>query len=253
MSIENISVFIITKNEAQNLRRLLPMLSAFPEVVVVDSLSEDATEDVAKSFPNVRFISQPWLGFSAQKDFARQQCRHEWVLNLDADETFDDKIIEDMLSAMGQPDVAGVAFACAEVLHSYRIPHPKTDHRPKLRFFRRDKGAYPAAEVHEKIQLDGKVNRGKAKLYNWGTQIELIIDKQNRYSSLSARESYSKGKRTNIAKLVGKFPFAFVKYYFLKRHFLDGAEGYISAVNYAHYSFQKEAKLYILGKQKPLS
>ena len=34
-----------------------------------------------------RFVTEPWRGFAAQKNFAISLCTSEWVLSLDADET----------------------------------------------------------------------------------------------------------------------------------------------------------------------
>ena len=250
MNLEQISVFIITKNEAQNLERLLPLLAPFPEIVIVDSGSTDATRDVAERFANVRFIHQDWLGFSAQKDFARRACSKPWVFNLDADETFDPELLTILSQTVAQDDVAGLSVDCAEILLGKHIPHRLTDHRPKLRFFKRDRGHYPNAAVHEKIKLDGKTRHTKHRIYNWGSDLQTLLAKQNEYSRLAAEERVAKGKKTSLLKIVGKFPFAFFKYYVLKRHFLDGVPGFISAVNYAHYTFQKEAKIYAMTSDR---
>lgn len=244
------SVFIITKNEGGNLPRLLPLLQAFEEVVVVDCGSTDDTEAVARSFSNVKFVHQDWLGFSQQKDFARSLCKNEWVLNLDADETFDPELLDEIRAAIAANQVCGMMFDCAEVLLGVRIPHALTDHRPKLRFFRKDHAHYPQASVHEKIKVDGQVTHGKARIYNWGTEMEVILQKQNLYSSLAASERDAQGKKASLFKLTFRAPFSFFRYYVLKRHALDGVEGFISAVNYAHYAFQKEAKLYLLNKNR---
>ncbi len=250
MSIENVSVAIITKNEEQNLKRLLPLLTDFPEVVIVDCGSVDKTKEVAESFSNVNFIHQDWLGFSAQKELAKNKCKNEWVFNLDADETFDTQLIDDIKVLVKDNKANGLICLCSEVLLGTQKPHKNTKFQDKLRFFRKSKAHYPTTSVHEKISLEGNTVFSKGKIYNWGTDIDDIIAKQNLYSSLAAKDRFEQGRKGSIIKLLFKAPIAFIKYYFLKRHFLDGMAGFISAVNYAHYSFQKEAKLLWLSKQR---
>lgn len=249
MSLSRISVYIITKNEEQNLKRLLPLLSDFNEVVIVDCGSTDKTEDIAGQHDNVRFMHQDWLGFAAQKEFAKNQCRNGWVLNLDADETFDDVFIKDIEKTVQADKADGLTCYCAETLLGYKKPHPLTKHQRKLRFFRKEKGHYPTVSVHEKIELTGKIAESNGKIYNWGTEIEAILAKQNLYSSLAAEDKFKAGKKPSLIKLVGRSPVAFIKFYFLKRQFLNGLEGFIAARNYSYYSFQKEAKLFCLYKK----
>lgn len=89
-----ISCFIIAQNEADRIARTIQSVKSWvDEVVVVDSGSTDDTVAVAQN-AHARVISQSWLGFGGQKRFAEEQCRHEWVLNLDADEVCLPRIAE---------------------------------------------------------------------------------------------------------------------------------------------------------------
>ena len=63
-----LSVVIITFNEEKNIGRCLQSIQSIAnEVIVVDSLSTDATENICKQY-NVRFISQSFLGYIEQKN-----------------------------------------------------------------------------------------------------------------------------------------------------------------------------------------
>ncbi|GMA76660.1 hypothetical protein GCM10025880_30770 [Methylorubrum aminovorans] len=81
-----ISVFIIVKNEADRLgASLAAVRDLADDIVVVDSGSTDGTQALAASL-GARVIHNDWPGYGRQKRFAEGQCRHDWVLNLDADE-----------------------------------------------------------------------------------------------------------------------------------------------------------------------
>jgi hypothetical protein len=76
---------------------------------------------------------------------------------------------------------------------------------------------------------------------------EVVISKQNAYSTLKAKERFVKGRRYSLFRLMTLFPATFFRKYILACGFRNGVPGFISAVNAAYYSFAKEAKLYELG------
>ena len=80
-----ISATIIALNEERNIARAIESLRCADEIVVVDSGSTDGTRELAASL-GARVIERAWPGYGPQKRFAEEQCRHVWMLNLDADE-----------------------------------------------------------------------------------------------------------------------------------------------------------------------
>ena len=81
-----LSVAIITLNEEANLPRTLASVRFADEIIILDSGSTDGTLEIARSFPKVKVFSEPWKGYSAQKNSAIEKCTSQWVLSLDADE-----------------------------------------------------------------------------------------------------------------------------------------------------------------------
>lgn len=81
----DITPVILTRDEAPNLGRTLAQLTWARDVVVVDSFSTDATPEIARSFPNVRFFQRAFDEHAAQWTFGQQQVRTNWFLALDAD------------------------------------------------------------------------------------------------------------------------------------------------------------------------
>ena len=95
----NLSVVIITHNEEKNIERCLKSVQDIAdEIVVVDSLSTDATEQLCSKY-HVRFISQAFLGYIEQKNFALQQSSNNHVLSLDADEELSSELCESIKTA----------------------------------------------------------------------------------------------------------------------------------------------------------
>ncbi len=82
----SISVVIPARNEAENLRWLLPQLATVDEVIVVDGESADGTEDVVRALcPRATFIRQRPQGKGAalRAGFAAATC--DVIVMLDAD------------------------------------------------------------------------------------------------------------------------------------------------------------------------
>ena len=80
-----ITATIITFNEADNIRAACESVAWANEVLVVDSESTDATREIAEEC-GARVIRRAWPGFAAQKQFAVDEARHDWIFSLDADE-----------------------------------------------------------------------------------------------------------------------------------------------------------------------
>ncbi|HEX7809912.1 MAG TPA: glycosyltransferase family 2 protein [Thermoanaerobaculia bacterium] len=83
----SVTPVILTYNEAPNIGRTLDALRWADRVVVVDSGSADATESIARQFPNVAWFTRPFDSHQAQWTYAIRETGidTEYVLALDAD------------------------------------------------------------------------------------------------------------------------------------------------------------------------
>ncbi|MBC8147340.1 MAG: glycosyltransferase, partial [Bacteroidetes bacterium] len=71
-----LSVVIITLNEEKNIGRCIDSVIDFADdIVVVDSLSTDRTEEIAIS-KGARVVKQKFLGHIEQKNFAITQAKY---------------------------------------------------------------------------------------------------------------------------------------------------------------------------------
>jgi glycosyltransferase involved in cell wall biosynthesis len=110
-----VSIVVLTLNEEPNIRRCLTSVAWADQVVVVDSGSADATVTIARSL-GAEVVEQPWLGFSAQRDFALRLplLRHDWVYFVDADEWVSPQLAAEIADRLRSPCAA--AFA-----HRFRL------------------------------------------------------------------------------------------------------------------------------------
>lgn len=84
-----ISLCMIMKDEEDNLPRALNSVAKLvDEMIIVDTGSQDASVEIAKSF-GARVYFMPWQGdFSGPRNLAMDKARGKWILIFDADEEF---------------------------------------------------------------------------------------------------------------------------------------------------------------------
>jgi glycosyltransferase involved in cell wall biosynthesis len=119
-----VSVLVLTQDEEPNIRRCLASLQWADQVVVVDSGSTDDTVPIARSL-GAAIVQQPWLGFSAQREFALRvpELRHDWVYFVDADEWVSPQLAKEIAARLQKPTYAAFAHRLRLVFQGTWIRH----------------------------------------------------------------------------------------------------------------------------------
>ena len=148
---KTLSVAIITRNEEANLGRTLGSVAWADEIVVVDSGSDDRTEEIARSFRS-RFFLEEWKGFAAQKNSALEKCSCDWVLSLDADEVLSDELAKEIWELLeNDPPFDGYALPRRNLFLGRWMRFRGFYPDPKLRLFRRGAASFEARPVHKRF------------------------------------------------------------------------------------------------------
>lgn len=247
-----LSVSIITFNEEKNIERCLQsVLPVADEIVVVDSLSTDRTEEICTKY-KVRFVSEKFRGHIQQKNYAMELTSHDYVLSLDADEELTPELTRSILQVKENPQADSYSFNrlnnyCGKFVH-YGGWYPDT----KTRLWNKKKGRWGGENPHDKVQMEPNSTSlkiaGDLKHYTYVTLAQHIAQ-INKFSDIAALESFKKGKRTSVLVHLILNPFyTFLKNYFLKAGFLDGLTGFQIAISAAYYRYLKYAKLLELSR-----
>lgn len=247
-----LTAFIICQNEEAYLENCIRSLNACGDIVIVDSGSTDGTEALVRRYEEagwpVRFIRQKWLGYSAQKQFAMEQARHSWCLNIDADERLDEdlqRILHRLVEA--PPDVSGWRFPRRPYLIGHGYTPRFVFERPILRLARREKSRYDLnLKVHEGILVSGrvKVTPAGSLLHYRPLPIQEQILKENQYATLKAAQVMERAKAPRYGRLIFNPLLYFLRLYFRRRLCCCGFPGFIQAMTGSVYSFLTEANIY---------
>lgn len=249
-----LSVVIITLNEEKNIEDcLLSVKRVADEILVVDSLSTDRTEEICIR-NGARFVKNKWEGIVAQRNFAQQLATHPVLLNLDADERLSPELAASILKEK-KKGFPGKGYSmnrfnnyCGKWIR-HGVYYPDT----KLRLYHKNSGRVEGANPHEWVQLneDFPVQKLKGDIlhYSFRSFAEHIAQ-MNKFSSVSAQTLYASGRKPSVLKPFLSAFWAFFNSFFLRLGFLDGIYGYVIARNNAMYAFFKYAKLNELHKGK---
>jgi glycosyltransferase involved in cell wall biosynthesis len=250
LSRQPFSVVIITKNAATQLAACLESASLADEILVVDAGSNDGTAELAAK-RGARVVQKDWLGFGAQKQFAVQAARYDWVLCLDADERVSKPLLASILAVLDAPAAQAYSMSrCNRFMGSW-LRHGEGYPDWSLRLFDRRHARWSDDPVHEKVLTAAPVMRIAGDLLHDSAEtLAGYLDKQNRYTSMQAEALFKAGKRAGLAQLLLSPVLRFLKFYFLRLGFLDGTAGLVHIAIGCCNSFHKYAKLMALERNR---
>jgi hypothetical protein len=240
-----LSLVVITRDAAAELAACLASAPFAAEKVVVDSGSADHTVDVARA-AGARVLVEPFRGFGAQKQFAVDAARHDWVLCIDADERVTPALEASIRAAFaaGAPAAAAYAIARRNRFLGRWLDHGEGYPDRVVRLFDRRRARWSDDPVHERVTCAVPPARLAGDLMHASAEsLESYIAKQNRYTSIQAQAMHARGQRASALRLVASPLARFLRFYIVKLGFLDGAAGFAHIAIGAFASFLKYAKL----------
>jgi glycosyltransferase involved in cell wall biosynthesis len=245
-----LSIIIITKNEALNIRECLESVKWADEIIVVDSGSTDETVAICREYTS-HVYSHDWPGFGMQKNRALDYAARDWVLSLDADERVTPELRLEIEATMRDGKAQGYeiprlsSFCGRYMRHSGWYPDYVT------RLFLRNKGRFTNDLVHERVVISGVVGRLTNNLLHESFRdLQQLLAKMNHYSSAGAEMLGRKGRDATLSQAIFHGLWAFIRSYFIRAGFLDGAEGFMLAVSTAEGTYYRYAKRLLLQKRE---
>jgi len=244
-----LSVIIIVKNEAGNIGACIASVAWADEIIVVDSGSSDATVEICRDLGAKVFVHD-WPGYGPQKNRALDYASHDWVFSIDADERVTPELRSEIESVLQNPQADGYEISRLSSFCGRFMLHSGWSPDYVLRLFRRDKGRFSDALVHESVQMRGSSARLQQRLQHYSYRdFEDVLGKLNNYSSAAAVMLERKGKKGSLTQAVLHGMWAFFRTYILRAGFLDGREGFMLAVMNAENSYYRYIKLWLKQKR----
>ncbi len=245
-----LSVFIIARDEADRIGAAIGAARDLTDdLIVIDSGSRDETVAVSHAL-GAKVLHREWGGYGPQKRFGEEQCRHDWMLNVDADEVVSPELaaeIQALFADGAEPPLDGYRIGIAEIFPGEDRPHPLAYTLRPIRLYRRSRGRYSASPVHDRVDIapDAAIGSLGGLLHHFSVRsLGDQVAKLNRYSDQQADDLEARGVTIPTWRLFVEFPAAFFKAYLGRRHAVHGAYGFLLAMNYAISRHLRMAKHY---------
>lgn len=242
-----LSVFIIALDEGDRIARSIESVRDWvDEVIVIDSGSSDDTVAVSAA-AGARVMYHAWPGYGEQKRYGEDQCRNDWLLNIDADEVISAELQQEIsaLFADGLPAHAGYWGDIVEILPGEKKPGWFAHRVHAIRLYDKRCGRFHDSTVHDSVLIDKGTTGKLAHIIEHRSSRGLAhtVAKINRYSTMQANDMVAKGKQPLIRlRILFEFFIGFFKAYILRGYCLKGLHGFINSMNYGYSRFIRLAK-----------
>lgn len=238
-----LSVAIIARDEATHIGAALASVAALADemLVLLDDRTTDRTAAICEA-AGAQVVTEPWRGFSAQRNRALELCRNEWVLFLDADERVEAALADEIRALLATPSL----------VDGYWIPRHNQffgailrgggwypDHQ--LRLLRRTAAHYdPARVVHEVAEITGDTARLNGHLLHINIErMGELLAKQRAYALHEAQIMHQSGRHSRWRNFVGAPAREFYRRYVQLGGWRDGRVGLLMCATLATFETVK--------------
>ena len=243
-----ISCFIIAQDEADRITNTIEsVIDIVDEVIVIDSGSTDGTQDLARQLGCKVFFNK-WKGYGPQKRFGEDCAKNEWLLNLDADEYLSDQIKSEILQIFDDNNNHYNFFSMkvTPIYPNWKRPRIFSASHECVRLYNKRFGRFSNSPVHDSVETNNsKIFYFKNHVYhNSVRSFKHLIEKEESYIQLQSKTLKDKNKIFLFLRIFVEFPLAFIKYYFIRRHFTGALTGIVTSLILAYYRWKRVIVLF---------
>jgi glycosyltransferase involved in cell wall biosynthesis len=233
-----ITVVVLNRNESHHLQRLLPMLTDWARVLVVDDHSTDESLRVAESLGAQVMVREINGDYAGQRNAALERCRTTWVLFVDADERVTPKLQAEIKQVIGEKrdDCDGYYLSRQDMFLGKKLHHGETDVVRLLRLGKRKAGKW-MRPVHEVWQIQRTGYLKHPLIHHSHSTFRAMLEKIRRYAAIEGRFRAQTGKRFSLFETM-TYPIGKIcQNYVLRRGYKDGYQGLMMALGMSYHSF----------------
>jgi glycosyltransferase involved in cell wall biosynthesis len=187
--LDQITPLILTYNEASNIARTLASLSWAKDIVVVDSLSDDDTLELAATFPRVRVFQRQFDCHRNQWQFGLKETgiSTSWVLALDADYVVSSELLAELDQLQDDSQTAGYRAKFVYCIKGRQIR--SGIYPPVTVLYRREAASYIQDGHTQRVALDGLVRDLRSPMFHDDRKpLSHWLKSQARYTELEAQK-----------------------------------------------------------------
>lgn len=248
----SLSIVIVAKNEAANIAECVRSARFADEVIVLDSGSTDGTAELARA-EGAQVLVTDWPGYGPQNNRGIDQANGDWFFSLDADERITPALAAEIRAAIEDAQVDGFRVPRVSMYCGRFMQHGGWRPDYTRRLARRGKGRFTEHFLHANLQVQGPVGTLREPIVHYSFRtMEAVLEKLNRYSTASARDMTTAGRKGSLGRAVAHGLWAFFRTYVLRLGFLDGRWGFMLAVSNAEGTYYRYIKLWLMQRPEAM-
>jgi O-antigen ligase len=249
-----LSAVLAVRNEEPMLERGLELLRFCDEiVVVVDSRSEDRTEEIARRHTERVWVER-FVDFAAHKNAAIERAQGDWVLLVDGDERVTPALAREIEARLaGAPTELGFTLEIVSFFLGQRMRFGAWEQH-HLRLVRREHARLEGA-IHERLSIPPeRVGRLEGELWHFSHRsIEEMLAKTIRFGQVQSLDLFEKGAPRVTALTLAKVMLReLASRMVYRRGYRDGMPGLIEALYQPFSLFCVQVMLWQRQRPKPI-
>lgn len=246
-------VFIFWPEEKDLIDTCLKSLNFADEIIVIDNGAPKEVVEIAKKY-TPKIYQNDSKSFAQRHNFAKEQCKGDWILYLDADERVSASLVKRIKEKLMTPDGSAYMinrvnfFLGKKVRYGDRYPDYVT------RLFKKEDLKNWSGDIHESSNVDGAIVKINEPIYHLTHRdIFSMMEKTIVFSETEAQIRF-KNKHPEIVgwRLVRVFATEFVTRIFKYQGWRQGTQGWIDGIFQAFSLFIVYARLWELQQKQSL-
>lgn len=247
-----LGVVAISYNEEQDLPGFIDnLVSWVDEIIIIDDGSNDRTQELALAAgPKINFIVSPREAnqyFADQRNKGIEAATCDWLLHMDVDERVSAGLAREITEAIYDPNFDGYRYKRLNYFMHRPMKGGGWQDWNLVHLARRQKFHFRGM-FHEECVLDAPSSRigqlTHKMLHLNEDSLEKRFRKSATYSSEITKRIRARNRPVSCLDISGRPLVEFIRKYFLKRGFIDGVPGLISAAHSATAIFRANALIW---------
>jgi glycosyltransferase involved in cell wall biosynthesis len=238
---------ITSFNEEHNIGDCIESLEWCDEIIVVDSFSTDRTPEIAQCYDKVRFFQRNYFGAGAQKNWAMQHVRYDWVFLLDSDERCTPELRREVETLLADGPEHNAYMMNRDVyLLGKRIRYSGWQHDRVARLFRKGTAYYENRRVHSVLHVTGEtpILDHPIEHHMVDRSFDEYAFRLAKYGYWNAAQCWREGDRTSAIEVMMRPAWRFFRTYILQLGILDGSTGIVFCLLQSYSTYMKFAILW---------
>jgi glycosyltransferase involved in cell wall biosynthesis len=228
-----LSILVVARDEAAQLADCLERLRFADDLVVVLDRTSDASAEIARGF-GVRVIKGGWPIEGARRNAGIEACTGAWILEVDADERVSEELAAEIRATIADAEPGHFLVPFDNYVSGRLVRHgwgASWGVRAAPRLFSRGAKRWGPQRVHPALELG--VLRGRLRspmAHTMDSGVSAMLARLDRYSTARARDLRDSGDIGTLGRNVRRMFTRFLKCYFGRKGYREGAIGFLIAL-----------------------